>query len=156
MGTKTTKITKPPESTARKTVAAPAKAAKRLPVRKTPVAPRPAPGAPPAATPRAPSPATTTPAHGPGKTGTTAQVAKATKLAKQRVKLVRDSFAMPEADFALIDVLKARAIEARRPAKKSELLRAGLKTLHALAPAELVAALDALTPIKTGRPKKGH
>ncbi len=80
---------------------------------------------------------------------------KPAKPEKQRVKLVRDSFAMPEADFALIALLKSRAVDAKRPAKKSELLRAGLKALQALQPAQLVSALDALAPIKTGRPKKG-
>jgi hypothetical protein len=40
-------------------------------------------------------------------------------------------------------------IVARRPAKKSELLRAGLKALAAPIPAQLAAALLALTPVKT-------
>lgn len=75
---------------------------------------------------------------------------------KVRVKLVRDSFAMPEADFALIDQLKARAMAAKRHAKKSELLRAGLQALAALTPAQLLKALDSLAQVKTGRPKKGN
>jgi hypothetical protein len=137
-----TKVPKTTRSPARKTAAAPAKVARRLPARKAPTA----------APARTPSP----PANAPVKADKAMPAAKAAKPAKQRVKLVRDSFAMPEADFAFIDALKARAIEARRPAKKSELLRAGLKALHALTPAQLVAALDALTPIKTGRPKRGH
>ena len=70
--------------------------------------------------------------------------------------LVRDSFTMPEADFALIGVLKKRAIGARREAKKSELLRAGLQALAALEAKALVAALDRLEPVKIGRPRKGH
>lgn len=69
-------------------------------------------------------------------------------------KPVRDSFTMPAADFALVAVLKSRALEARRPAKKSELLRAGLHALHGLSPAALAKALDALAPVKAGRPKK--
>jgi hypothetical protein len=78
------------------------------------------------------------------------------KLPKLRPQLVRDSFAMPEADFAVIATLKARALGARRAAKKSELLRAGLRTLAELDAKALVAALDKLEPVKTGRPKKGH
>jgi hypothetical protein len=70
--------------------------------------------------------------------------------------LVRDSFTMPEADFAVIATLKATALGARRAAKKSELLRAGLRALAALDAKALVAALDELEPVKTGRPKKGH
>ena len=54
----------------------------------------------------------------------------ASKPVKAKAKLVRDSFTMPQADFELIAALKARAIEFRRPAKKSQLLRAGLQALH--------------------------
>jgi hypothetical protein len=70
-------------------------------------------------------------------------------------KLVRDSFTMPQADFALVAQLKARALDFKRPTKKSELLRAGLQALSRLDNPALQAALDALTPLKTGRPKKG-
>lgn len=69
-------------------------------------------------------------------------------------KLVRDSFTMPRADYALIGQLKQRALEGMRPAKKSELLRAGLWALERLDAAALVAALNALRPIRAGRPKK--
>jgi hypothetical protein len=69
-------------------------------------------------------------------------------------KLVRDSFTMPQADFNLIAQLKGRALAFMRPAKKSELLRAGLHALTALDDARLRAALDALAPLKPGRPKK--
>ena len=88
----------------------------------------------------------------------TAKVAKEAKEPSKlpRPKLVRDGFTMPEADFGLIAMLKARAIEAKRPAKKSELLRAGLQALMDMPAAQLVAALTALEPIKTGRPKKGQ
>jgi hypothetical protein len=75
---------------------------------------------------------------------------------KAKHKLVRDSFTMPSADFALIDQLKARAIGFKRPAKKSELLRAGLKALSALSDAKLASVLDGLTPLKAGRPKKNE
>ncbi|WP_298232222.1 hypothetical protein [uncultured Azohydromonas sp.] len=70
-------------------------------------------------------------------------------------KLVRDSFTMPRGDFALIAVLKERALGFKRPAKKSELLRAGLHALAALDDVKLQAALEDLTPLKAGRPKKG-
>ena len=72
----------------------------------------------------------------------------------QAARLVRDSFTMPADDFALVAVLKQRALQAQRPAKKSELLRAGLHALSGLSPPALVQALDALTPVKAGRPKK--
>jgi hypothetical protein len=80
----------------------------------------------------------------------------AKKAAKLRPQLVRDSFTMPEADFSLIEALKAKALDARRAAKKSELLRAGLRLLSSLEAKALVAALDKLEPVKTGRPKKSR
>lgn len=67
---------------------------------------------------------------------------------------MRDSFTMPEADFALIATLKARTLSAQREVKKSELLRAGLHALAALATPALVAAIAQLEPVKIGRPKK--
>lgn len=80
------------------------------------------------------------------------------KAGRGKEKLVRDSFTMPQADFGLIAQLKARALGFQRPAKKSELLRAGLQALQALDDAALQARLAQLVPIKTGRPKKadGH
>jgi hypothetical protein len=81
---------------------------------------------------------------------------KPTKLAKLRQKPVRDSFTMPETDFALIAMLKARALAARRETKKSELLRAGLHVLTALDTPALLATLGKLDQVKVGRPKKDH
>lgn len=78
----------------------------------------------------------------------------AEKPAKVKQKLVRDGFTMPANDFALIDTLKDRLLGARRPTKKSELLRAGLHALAALSADKLLATVNALEPLKTGRPKK--
>lgn len=75
------------------------------------------------------------------------------KIEKIKIKLVRDSFTMPADDWALIAQLKERALAFKRPAKKSELLRAGLHALAALPDAKLKAALDSLLPLKPGRPK---
>jgi hypothetical protein len=74
--------------------------------------------------------------------------------AKPKAKLVRDSFTMPEQDFGLIAKIKDRALDFRRPTKKSELLRAGLHALQKFTDAELRGALDSLAPLKAGRPKK--
>lgn len=124
-----------------------------------PVAATRAPAAPPAqdATPTRPKQAAK-PAE-PAKPAVQSKPAKARKPAKppkQRVKPVRDSFTMPESDFALIGTLKARALAAGRETKKSELLRAGLQALSMLDTPALVAALGRLEPIKIGRPKKGN
>ena len=73
---------------------------------------------------------------------------------KPKDKLVRDSFTMPRSDFELIALLKERALTFKRPTKKSELLRAGLRALAALNQKQLQTALDALPLLKSGRPKK--
>lgn len=118
---------------AKKSTAAPAKAATRKPVK-----PAAKPVAKPAADKAVPA------------------VTPVTSVAKPSLKLVRDGFTMPQADFDLIAVLKQRAVALQRPAKKSELLRAGLHVLQALPDEALLAALEALSPIKQGRPKKAH
>jgi hypothetical protein len=63
---------------------------------------------------------------------------------------------MPSDEFALIAALKARALEFKRPTKKSELLRAGLQQLAALNATQLRSALGALRQLPTGRPKKAR
>jgi hypothetical protein len=73
---------------------------------------------------------------------------------RTRDKLVRDSFTMPRSDYELITSLKERALSFRRPTKKSELLRAGLRILSSLGQPELQKALDSLPLLQTGRPKK--
>ncbi len=71
-----------------------------------------------------------------------------------KVKVVRDSFTMPQPDYDLSAVLKEKAAQADVHAKKSELLRAGLQALSKLSAAQLKRAISALEKIKTGRPKK--
>ena len=106
---------------------------------------------------RRPQPAEAVPAATPAPAVWPVGPVKETKKpAKARPQLVRDSFTMPQADFSLVAVLKTTALGARRSAKKSELLRAGLHALAVLDAAALVAALDRLEPVQTGRPKKGH
>jgi hypothetical protein len=73
---------------------------------------------------------------------------------KTKEKLVRDSFTMPRNDFELIAVLKERALGFRRPTKKSEVLRAGLRALATMSAKQLQQALDSLPLLKSGRPKK--
>lgn len=76
------------------------------------------------------------------------------KASRVKEKLVRDSFTMPRADFALIDQLKQRGMGFKRETRKSELLRAGLRALAAMDDAALQALLDTLPKVKTGRPRK--
>jgi hypothetical protein len=131
---------------------APAKSASKIPVkapvvRKSVGAKRPAsPAAKVAAKVTAPS------------TAVTHKIPKAEKIDKtdksKKLKLVRDSFTIPKAEYAVLEAMKARATKAGAPAKKSELLRAGIKALAGLSDTDFLAALGAVPAIKTGRPAK--
>ena len=92
---------------------------------------------------------TTTPAK-----ATTAKV-KAVKVEKTpKLKMERDSFTMPKAEYAQINVLKERLVGLGQATKKSELLRAGIMQLTSMTDAALKAAMSKVPTIKTGRPKK--
>ena len=81
---------------------------------------------------------------------------KAEKPAKvKKPKLVRDSFTIPKTEYSVLDDLKQRAGKLAHPAKKSELLRAGIKALAAMSDAAFLLAVQAVPTIKTGRPSKG-
>lgn len=79
---------------------------------------------------------------------------KAKKQPPKKVKLIRDSFSIPENDYVLFTTLKQRALAAGIDVKKSEVLRAALVTLAKLDDAALVTAIGLVERIKTGRPKK--
>lgn len=81
--------------------------------------------------------------------------APATKPEKpKKAKLVRDSFTIPKTEYAVLEALKERGARMGQPAKKSELLRAGIKLLAAQGDTAFSAALAAVPAIKTGRPAK--
>ena len=80
-------------------------------------------------------------------------LAKDKKAVKaKKPKLVRDSFTIPKAEYVVLEALKQRATKLTRPAKKSELLRAGIKALASLSDAAFLTALGQVPTIKTGRP----
>ena len=115
-----------PRKTAAPVKAAVKAAAAKAPARKTPAAktPRPAPAVP------------------------------AAEAKSPKIKLVRDSFTIPRVEYEVLGALKDRLVKLARPAKKSEVLRAGIAVLATLNDAAVLAALDAVPAIKTGRPKK--
>jgi len=81
---------------------------------------------------------------------------KAEKVVKEKtpkLKMERDSFTMPKIEYAQFHVLKERLQKLGQPAKKSELLRAGIMHLTAMTDAALKAAMNKVPTIKTGRPK---
>ncbi len=82
------------------------------------------------------------------------QVAKNPKK-EHKKKVVRDSFTMPQNEYAKIAEIKKICLKAKMHVKKSEVLRAGLILLAALDQGQLKRALGSLEKIKTGRPQKG-
>lgn len=72
---------------------------------------------------------------------------------KQKIKLVRDSFTIPKNEYLTLSDLKLRSARLGLPAKKSEILRAGVAVLSKMSDTEFAVALDAIPSLKTGRPK---
>jgi hypothetical protein len=68
-------------------------------------------------------------------------------------KLVRDSFTIPKGEYGLLEALKVRAANLRRPTKKSEILRAGIAALNAMPDKAFLSVLSGIPSLKTGRPK---
>ena len=102
-------------------------------------------------------PARKAPAAAPEKPAEAPKAEKLAKVKKQtpkKIKLIRDSFSIPETDYVLFATLKQRALAAGIDVKKSEVLRAALATLAKLDDAALVTAIGLVERIKTGRPKK--
>ncbi len=79
---------------------------------------------------------------------------KADSKAGNKMKVVRDSFTMPQNDYAKIAELKQVCLKVGVHVKKSELLRAGLHALGKLSATQLKQAIAQMEQIKTGRPKK--
>jgi hypothetical protein len=84
----------------------------------------------------------------------TEKAVKPVKEKTPKLKMERDSFTMPKVEYAQLYVLKERLIKLGQPAKKSELLRAGIMQLTVMTDTALKAAMSKVPAIKTGRPKK--
>jgi hypothetical protein len=79
---------------------------------------------------------------------------KASEKVKPNVKVIRDSFTMPQSDYSKIAELKLLCLKEGIHVKKSELLRAGILVLSQLTTVQLKKTISQLAHIKTGRPKK--
>ncbi len=90
-------------------------------------------------------------------TAETVGVAKSKERTKpkkeKKLKVIRDSFTLPADDYGRLSELKQVCLKDGLHVKKSELVRAGLRLLSGLDRTELLAAMEALDKIKTGRPK---
>ena len=71
----------------------------------------------------------------------------------KKPKLVRDSFTMPEAEYAVLGDVKKACLAAGVEVKKSQLLRIGLELLKKTEMVQLKAMITALPALKAGRPK---
>jgi len=95
------------------------------------------------------------PAPAPAPAAKPAKAVKAEKPAKQhKEKLVRDSFTMPESEYAVLGQVKKTCLKNGVEVKKSELLRIGVALISRLDMATLKQVLASLPQLKTGRPKK--
>lgn len=73
---------------------------------------------------------------------------------KEKLKVIRDSFTMPQTDYDLIATLKTRSLNSGVQATKSEILRAGLLALKLMTDADFLDKIGNVEKIKTGRPKQ--
>ena len=77
---------------------------------------------------------------------------EAKKQQDKRPKVVRDSFTMPLEDYEQLKALKKLCLAQGVHIKKGELLRAGIMALAAMERSELLALLEQVEKVKTGRP----
>lgn len=69
----------------------------------------------------------------------------------KKVPVIRDTFSFPEFDYALLSQLQAALLKNGHNVSKSELVRAGLKTLAQMSPAQLIKTAKAVEKLKPGR-----
>ena len=98
--------------------------------------------------------ATAKPAHAVKAQTKSAAVVPAERGKPKKVKLVRDSFTMPETEHAVLGQVKKACLKAGVEIKKSELLRIGVTLISGLNIASLKGALATLPQLKSGRPVK--
>lgn len=72
----------------------------------------------------------------------------------KKAKLVRDSFTMPESEYAALGAVKKACLKAGVEVKKSQLLRIGVALLSKTDVPNLKKLIAGLAPLKAGRPKK--
>jgi hypothetical protein len=72
----------------------------------------------------------------------------------RKPKLVRDSFTMPESEYAKLGEVKKACLKSGYEVRKSELLRVGVALVGQMDLDDLKDLLAALPPLKAGRPPK--
>jgi hypothetical protein len=71
-------------------------------------------------------------------------VKDAKKIKPAKVKMVRDSYSMPESDYVTLIDLKKKCVSASVKIKKSELIRLGIQSLAKLSDAALIKEANKL------------
>lgn len=71
---------------------------------------------------------------------------------KEQPKVKRDSFTIPVSDYEIINNIRKRCLACALNVNKSEVIRAGLHALQNMTDAELIAMMESLEKVKTGRP----
>ena len=94
-------------------------------------------------------------------TSKAAAVAKKTGAAKpikkdkpEKIKMVRDSFSLPEGDYAKLIEMKKKCIAAGVHVKKSELMCLGLLQLAKLGNASLITSAKRIATVKKNKTSK--
>ena len=88
----------------------------------------------------------------PAKAAKKAADTKADKLSKPQ--LVRDSFTIPESEYAVLAKVKKACLKEGFEIKKSELIRIGIALLADMSSSKVKSAKKKLQTVKTGRPRK--
>lgn len=71
----------------------------------------------------------------------------------KKVPVIRDTFSFPDFDYALLSQLQNALLKNGHNVSKSELVRAGLKTLAQMSPPQLIKTAKAVEKLKPGRHK---
>ena len=69
----------------------------------------------------------------------------------KKIPVIRDTFSFPEFDYVLLSELQAALLKNGHNVSKSELVRAGLKALAQMRPAQLIKTAKAVEKLKPGR-----
>ena len=69
----------------------------------------------------------------------------------KNIPVIRDTFSFPEFDYVLLSELQAALLKNGHNVSKSELVRAGLKALAQMRPAQLIKTAKAVEKLKPGR-----
>ena len=76
-----------------------------------------------------------------------------TRTESSAPKVIRDTFSLPPADYALLEQLRSRALALGQAVNKSEFVRAGLRALIDMSEPDFCQAIAQVEKIKPGRPK---